>query len=174
MICPVCNHNGNLMGADTCLWCLFDLSAIDRPVASDRVERSLMTEPVAVLKPKLPVTVTVTATLGHVIQQMIAKQVSAVLVTDANNQLVGILTERDFLTKVAGSAHFRDQPVELFMTRHPEAVTMMDPLAFALGKMSAGGYRHLPVVANGEPKGIVSVRDLLRHIMRLCRESDLI
>ena len=76
MICPVCNHNGNLMGAETCLWCLFDLSAIDRPVASDRVERSLMTEPVAVLKPKLPVTVTVTATLGHVIQQMIAKQVS--------------------------------------------------------------------------------------------------
>ena len=81
------------------------------------------------------------------------------------------LPKRKFnIAKVAGSAQFKDQPVELFMTRHPEAVTMMDPLAFALGKMSAGGYRHLPVVADGEPKGIVSVRDLLRHIMRLCRE----
>ena len=132
-----------------------------------------MTETVAVLKPKQPVIVSVTATLGQVIEQMIVKQVGAVLVTDRRNQLVGILTERDFLTKVAGSARFTDQLVEQFMTRHPEAVTMMDPLAFALGKMSAGGYRHLPVIADGQPMGVISVRDLLGHIMRLCREAGL-
>jgi CBS domain-containing protein len=52
------------------------------------------------------------------------------------------------------------------MTRDPETVTPADTLAFALGKMDAGGYRHLPVVAGGRPVGVVSVRDVLRHVTR--------
>ena len=49
MICPLCGHKRNLPGADWCVWCLFDLAAIDRPTPHDRVEHSLMTEPVAAL-----------------------------------------------------------------------------------------------------------------------------
>lgn len=171
MICPLCGYTRNLPGADWCVWCLFDLAAIDRPAPSDRVEHSLMTEPVAALSPREPVTVPAAADLGCAVQAMIAKQVGAVLVTDPTGKLVGILTERDFLTKVAGTNGFDSRPVSAFMTRHPETVTADDPLAYALGKMASGGYRHLPVVVGGKPVGVVSVRDVLRHIVRICRDG---
>jgi hypothetical protein len=38
--------------------------------------------------------------------------------------------------------------------------------------MDIGGYRHMPVVADGKPTGVISVRDMLRHITRLCKEVD--
>src|SRR5690242_6126389 len=100
MICPLCGHRGNLPGADWCAWCQFDLAAVDRPAPSDRVEASLMAEPVAVLGPKPPVTVAADADLGRAVREMIGRKVGAVLVTDPAGCLVGILTERDFLTKV--------------------------------------------------------------------------
>jgi CBS domain-containing protein len=170
MICPLCGHKGNLPGADWCEKCQFDLSAVDRPTAADRVEQSLMTEPVAVLGPRDPVTIPTDATLGHAVRQMIARQVGALLVTDADGRLVGILTERDFLTKVAGSPGFAEHRVDDFMTRDPETLSPADPLAFALGKMAGGGYRHLPVVDGDRPIGVISVRDLLRHILGLCQD----
>ena len=45
-----------------------------------------------------------------------------------------------------------------------------DTLAFALHKMDGGGYRHLPVLKDGQPLGMISVRDMLRHITRLCKD----
>ncbi len=171
MICPLCGHKGNLPGADRCAWCQFDLAAVDVPAPFDRVEHSLMTEPVSALGPRVPVTVGAGASLDQAVRRMIAEQVGAVLVTDPAGRLVGILTERDFLTKVAGTTGFGPQPVAGFMTRDPETVTPDDPLSLALGKMAGGGYRHLPVVAGGKPVGVISVRDVLRHIVHLCRDG---
>ena len=45
-----------------------------------------------------------------------------------------------------------------------------DTLAFALHKMDVGGYRHVPIVDEGRPTGALSARDLLRHIVKLCKE----
>ena len=61
-----------------------------------------------------------------------------------------------------------DLPIEKFMTPNPETVTADDSLAFALHKMDVGGYRHLPVLQDASPIGVISVRDMLRHITRLC------
>jgi CBS domain-containing protein len=57
------------------------------------------------------------------------------------------------------------------MTSEPETLGPDDMLAVALHKMDVGGYRHLPVVENGVPTGIISVRDLIRHITQLCKEA---
>jgi CBS domain-containing protein len=171
MICPLCGHKDNLPGAETCGFCQFDLTAVDRPAPADRVDRSLMLDPVAVLGPKPPVTVPVGGELGEAVAAMIGQRVGAVLVTEPGETLVGILTERDFLTKVAGRADFAGLPVREFMTRRPETVRPTDPLAYALGKMAGGGYRHLPVVDGGRPVGVVSVRDVLRHVVGLCQDG---
>lgn len=171
MICPLCGHKGNLPGADWCVWCLFDLAAIDRPTPSDRVEQSLMGDPVTVLPPRPTTQVDEYATVGQAIQAMIHQQVGAVLVTSEAGTLIGILTERDCLTKVAGSRGVAALPVTAVMTRDPETVASTDTLAVVLGKMAGGGYRHLPVVVQGRPVGIISVRDVLTHIVRLCQDG---
>ena len=66
---------------------------------------------------------------------------------------------------------FGDRAAYVHLTRDPEAVSPNDTLAFALGKMDAGGYRHLPVVSGGRPIGVISVRDILRHVTLLCRKG---
>ncbi len=57
------------------------------------------------------------------------------------------------------------------MTARPETVAPTDTLNFALQMMDAGGYRHVPVVDNGRPISVVSVRDMIQHITRLCKEG---
>jgi len=91
------------------------------------------------------------------------------LVLDSSGKLVGIFSERDLLLKVAGdNPPVLDRPVREVMTANPETVTPDDSLAFVLHKMDVGGYRHVPVVDQGQPLGVVSVRDMLHHLTRLC------
>ena len=88
-----------------------------------------------------------------------------VLVCDKNGKLMGIASIRDILLRVAGliqdpSAH----PVSKIMTPKPECLQKDAPLSFALNKMSIGKFRHVPVVDNGVPVGVVSTRDLIEYL----------
>jgi CBS domain-containing protein len=170
MICPTCGHD-NVPGAEECSNCCCDLTQLDRPMAQNRVERSLMEDPVSILLPRDPVTLPTTATVRQAMQTMLAGNVGALLVVDAKGKLAGIFSERDLLTKVAGIYDdYADRPIAEFMTANPETVGAGATLVFALHQMDIGGYRHLPIVQDGRPVGVVSVRDMLRHITRLCRE----
>jgi CBS domain-containing protein len=169
MICPSCGHV-NLPGNEECDNCKQDLTPLDRPTASNQVERSLMEDSVAVLRPKKPVTIRPTTPLQSVIQAMLASDVGALLVTGDDGKLVGILSERDLLKKVVGVRDGYGQlPAGEFMTSNPETVSSSDTLNFALHKMDCGGYRHMPVLTDGKPSGVISVRDIMRHIVRLCK-----
>ena len=171
MICPRCGYD-NLPGNDTCSRCLCDLTALDRPAPQDRVEHSLMADTVASLKPRAPVVVRNRAVVSDALRSLLDNDIGALLVVDESETLVGIFSERDILTKVAGLATpLEELAVEQFMTPKPEAVSPADTLAFALHKMDVGGYRHLPVVENGKPVGIISVRDLIRHMTKMCRDK---
>jgi len=170
MRCPACDHP-NPPGADECERCQTPLAALDAPTPHGPIERSLLSDPVSVLDPRPPVTVSVDAELGEAIRAMIDERVGALLVTGPVGELVGILTERDFLAKVAGQPGYEQLPVARFMTPAPETVTPTDILAAALAKMDTGGYRHLPVVFGGKPVGVISVRDVLRHLTTPAREG---
>ncbi len=170
MICPHCAFD-NLPGSEQCVNCQADLTQLDRPVAQDRVERSLMEDTVGQLKPRQAVTLPPYATVEQAIRVMLAQDIGAVLVIDDAGKLRGIFSERDLLTKVADpNADHSKRPVSDFMTPDPETVRLTDTLAFVLHKMDCGGYRHLPVLKDGQPLGMISVRDMLRHITRLCEK----
>jgi CBS domain-containing protein len=170
MICPNCGHD-NLPGSEACSSCGQDLSQLDLPVARDRVERSLMEDTVGRLCAVKPICVKPDATLHDALQTMIGGGVGALLIVSDANLVVGILTERDLLTKVAGFHSDLDHlRVQQFMKPDPEVLAASDTLAFALHKMDIGGYRHLPVVRDGQPVGVISVRDMLRHIAKLCKD----
>jgi CBS domain-containing protein len=169
MICPNCG-NDNLPGAEECGRCGQDLTQLDRPVANDPVERSLIEDPVGQLNPHVPVTVRPTATVAEGIRRMLDGNVGALLVVDDDGKLVGIFSERDLLTKVAGiHSDYTAVTVGAIMTRNPATVLPEHTLAFVLHQMDVGGYRHVPVLRDGRPAGVVSVRDMLRHITRLCK-----
>jgi signal-transduction protein with cAMP-binding, CBS, and nucleotidyltransferase domain len=168
MICPRCLYD-NIPGVDNCAWCVFDLAPLDVPVGQDRVERLLLDDQVADLAPREPVMVPTDTEVGTAIGTLIDEEVGAVLVVDPAGLLVGILSERDLLTRMDDPPD-RSVCVQRVMTPNPETVTLIDTLAFALFKMDTGGYRHLPVVEAGRPVGMISVRDLMRHVTRLCRE----
>jgi CBS domain-containing protein len=170
MLCPSCGKT-NVPGADECAKCLFPLASIDGQTScADAVETAVLNDPVRTLKVRPPVTIPVDAKLGLALDRMVEQGVGALLVVDAGGKLVGILSERDYLRKVVGlQADYARQPLRDYMTADPETVGPEDLLAVALQKMDVGGYRHLPVVEeDGTPVGIVSVRDVIRHITKLC------
>src|SRR5262245_55791239 len=103
MICPVCSYD-NVPGAEVCEGCLQDLTHLDQPVAQDRAQRSLMEDPVSVLAPQTPITYPDDTPLREAVASMAEGNIGAVLVLDAAGKLVGILSERDLLLKVAGQA----------------------------------------------------------------------
>ena len=131
-----------------------------------------MEELVGVLPIHAPATILGAAPLSAAIARMLADNVGALLVVDAAGVLQGIFSERDLLKKVVGIHEpYAELPVSRFMTARPETVAPTDTLNFALQKMDAGGYRHVPVVDNGRPISVISVRDMIRHITRLCKEG---
>jgi CBS domain-containing protein len=170
MKCPTCSHD-NLPGAEQCAHCLQDMTYLDRPTAQDRVERSLLEDTVRILNPRAPVTLPPTATVSEAMRTMLANDVGSILVVDEAGHLAGIFSERDLLVRVSGLEEYEHRPLRDFMTPAPETVRPEDALAFALHKLDSGGYRHLPVVKDGLLHGMVSVRDMLRHITRLCGDK---
>lgn len=168
MICPTCGHD-NLPGDEECAHCQQALTLLDQPMPQDKIEHSLMVDQVGLLQPKPPLTARANTTIREVIQKLLDHNVGALLVVDDAGKLLGIFSERDLLKKIAGiHDSYGDLKIGDFMTPKPEAVTIKDKLNFALHKMDCGGYRHLPVLSGDVPCGVISVRDMLKHITRLC------
>jgi CBS domain-containing protein len=107
-------------------------------------------------------TLTEDATLASAATEMASRSVGSALVVDGD-RLIGIITERDVLRAVgAGSV---DGKVGDWMTRQPETVDADESTQQAGVVMIHGGFRHLPVLEEGKPVGIVSIRDLMRVVL---------
>ena len=168
MICPNCGFD-NVPGNEVCTHCQQALTSLDLPTPQNAIEKSLMEDKVSAFLLRSPVTVLPTSSVQDALQTMLKENVGAVLVVDEKGTLLGIFSERDLLTKVVGlHDSYTQLLIEDFMTANPETVSPNDPLNFALHKMDIGGYRHVPVTNDGVPLGMISVRDMLRHITTLC------
>ncbi len=87
--------------------------------------------------------------------------VGALLIVD-HARLVGIFTERDVLFRViAPDKDPKTTRVAAAMTKKPRTIAPDRPIGHALHMMYEGCFRHVPVVENGRPVGIVSARDAL-------------
>jgi CBS domain-containing protein len=129
------------------------------------LDATALNEPISALQPVVPVCAELGTSVGDIVRLMQQHRIGCMLIVD-HGKLVGIFTERDLLLKVIGSAHDLEKtPVQEVMTSAPEAMRQIDTVAFALNKMSLGGFRHIPVVDDaGVPVGIVSVKDIVDHI----------
>lgn len=100
------------------------------------------------------------ATLREVAQSMVKSGVGSAGVVDGH-ALVGILTERDILRAVADDVDLDRAPVSDFMTPSPDTFAPEVDVEEAAAWLIETGYRHLPVMREGELLGIASIRDLL-------------
>ena len=92
---------------------------------------------------------------------MAKRNAGAVLVVE-DARLVGIFTERDIAFRVvARGLDPQTTRVADVMTSEPDTVDPDKPFGYALVRMHQGGFRHLPVIKDGEVIGIVSARNAM-------------
>lgn len=100
-------------------------------------------------------------TVREAARRMAADKIGSLLIVD-NGQLTGIFTERDILNRVVapGLDPEKTKLAEV-MTRNPQTIRADRPVGHALHMMYEGCFRHMPVVDDGKPVGMISIRDAL-------------
>ncbi len=114
----------------------------------------------AIIKDQDPLTLSPGMTVKHACQCMRERRVGAVLVTDKDRHLLGIFTGRDAVCRVL--AEGKDPAATRLsevMTRDPDTMPPGCTAIEALRMMQDGGYRHVPIVADGKVMGVASRGD---------------
>lgn len=115
-----------------------------------------------------------TATIEHVAEVLAQRRIGAVLVLDRAEQLLGIVSERDIVRSLAANgSRTLEMTAGQLMTRalqvaHPEMGETE-----VMGMMTAGRFRHLPVMDHGVLIGLISIGDVVKaRIMQQETEVD--
>jgi CBS domain-containing protein len=140
------------------------------------VGRELLETPISEVRRAAPATVTPDAPVQKAVDLMRARKISAVLVVERKKarRVVGIFTERDLVNRALRTRAWARAPVEKHMTPWPETLRARDPVAYAINKMSVGGFRHVPLVDEaGRAAGMISATDLVSFLVELCPEEIL-
>jgi CBS domain-containing protein len=162
MICPQCGHD-NIQGVDECENCGFDLMSVDIPAPSSEFETEMVAIPLSELAHHKPLTISPTASAADAVSQMRTAGAGCLIVAD-QEKVRGILSERDLVMKL-DHATLDGVTVADLMTADPVVLRPDDSIAVAINKMAVGGFRHIPIVDNGRPTGVVTARDVFRHLV---------
>ncbi|HZR82147.1 MAG TPA: CBS domain-containing protein [Candidatus Binatia bacterium] len=142
---------------------------VEERTAEGAWEGAILDRPIRTL-PGLqdPIQLPYDASVREAIDTMNDARVGCVMLVD-DGRLVGVFTERDVLLRVAGSrVDIEETAVGELMTRDPECLTLDDRIAYALNRMSVGGFRHVPLVDDdGRPTGLVSMRHIVDYLVDL-------
>jgi CBS domain-containing protein len=110
------------------------------------------------------VTIDPAQSLAEAIKMLAEKRIGAALVLGADRRIAGIISERDVVRALAerGAAAL-DEQVSRTMTRKVETCNESEAVASIMERMTAGKFRHLPVVDQGRLVGLVSIGDIVKH-----------
>ena len=118
-----------------------------------------------------PLLIPADASVTEAARRMRESNVGAAMVLEGS-RLAGIFTERDALFRVLAVARDPQRtPVAEVMTRNPQTIHPDKPFDEALRMMHEGRFRNVPVVEDGRPLGMVSVRDALDRDLLELREA---
>src|SRR4051812_2209924 len=104
------------------------------------------------------------ADLATAAKMLAEKKIGALLITGAEGRLVGILSERDIVRTVAarGASALQTQLSEV-MTRKVVTCTESETVSVIMERMTAGKFRHVPVVEQERLIGVISIGDVVKH-----------
>jgi CBS domain-containing protein len=124
----------------------------------------LDSEPVESAHPAAPIAVEPETPLRDVLA-LLKSQCTGGLLICREGKLIGIFTERDAVRLMAKSMDLA-APIESVMTRNPATLKIGETMSAAIRKMSAGGYRRMPIIdEHGQPTGMVKVSGIVRYLV---------
>ena len=111
--------------------------------------------------------------LGEIVRLLSEERIGAVVISD-DGKLRGIISERDIVRSLARDGRdVMDRPVSEVMTRKVITCTPEDTIDQVMQKMTAGRFRHVPVLENGELGGLISIGDVVKaRIEEVQREAE--
>ena len=143
-----------------------ELSQMYEDLGSRKVlDSAAFRSPIKHLRVLKPVTLSPSQSVAEAVELMKKNRFGCVVITE-KEKLVGILTERDVLMKVAGVKGAESKKLKDIMTADPEVFQPDDSIAYVLNAMHVGGYRHVPVVDEQQkPLAVISVKDIVGFIL---------
>jgi CBS domain-containing protein len=119
-------------------------------------------------------TIEPTATLESGIGILAERRIGALVVLGADDRVIGILSERDIVRALAErGAGVLTEPLARVMTRTESTCTQSETVKSIMKQMTAGKFRHVPVVEQERLVGIVSIGDVVKHrLTEMERESE--
>jgi CBS domain-containing protein len=105
------------------------------------------------------------ATVYDAVALMAEKNIGALVVMQ-EEKLVGIISERDYTRKVMlRGKRSRETQVSEIMSTQLTTVDPKESVDHCLQHMTDKRVRHLPVVENGKLLGVISIGDLVKHVI---------
>jgi CBS domain-containing protein len=110
------------------------------------------------------VTIEPNASIAAAAELLAKKRIGAIVILGVDRRIVGILSERDIVRAIAErGAYALSEPVSVVMTRSVSTCTEAEMVISVMERMSAGKFRHMPVVDQGRLVGVVSIGDVVKH-----------
>ena len=112
--------------------------------------------------------------LSAAVQILAERRIGAIVVTNGDRKIVGILSERDIVRQIGKEgAGALDRTIREVMTPKVSICNENHTVNEVMEIMTKGRFRHLPVEKNGQLDGIVSIGDVVkRRIEDVEREAD--
>src|SRR5476649_3100302 len=108
-----------------------------------------------------------TANLAAAAKLLATHRIGAVVIRGAGGRLSGILSERDIVRALSEhGAEALALSVAQVMTRNVATCNEDETISSIMERMTAGKFRHMPVVTKGELTGLVSIGDVVKQ--RVC------
>jgi len=147
-----------------------DDAYFETPRKRRRFDSNLVQLPLSEIPVREAVVLSPENTVTEAIRAMQRDHRGCVLITDDGTQgskLAGIFTERDVLNRIVDRGkNPATLPLGEVMTPAPDVLGVDSTVAYALNKMSVGGFRHVPVVDDEHrPAFVVSVRDVVEFLV---------
>jgi CBS domain-containing protein len=119
-------------------------------------------------------TIAPTATVAEAAKLLADRKIGALVITGAGGRITGIVSERDIVRELAErGAETLQLPLTELMTRKVVTCAPGDTVAHVMERMTAGKFRHLPVIEGERLAGIVSIGDVVKlRLADLEREQN--
>jgi CBS domain-containing protein len=129
-----------------------------------RREASMIVKSILSAKGSDVATIAPTATLAEATKILAEQKIGALLVTGAGGRITGIVSERDIVRALAqfGGGALQLQLTDV-MTRKVVTCAPGDTVSVLMERMTAGKFRHLPVMDDGDLVGIISIGDVVKY-----------